>query len=153
MTANDAWSELTDLWPRFAHQSQYQQALVDSQAMYTARWQWGQYLEATCAIPGLYRGHCGICGQPADFRFTAGTGGPVNLREEMACTACGLNARVRAVLRLLVRHAPSGSAANIYLTEQTTQLYKFVRSAGPRSSAASISISPCASVWPCTSGI
>lgn len=119
-------------WPRFASQDQYQEALIEFESMYAARWQWGQHLEASCERSGCYRGYCGLCARGADFAFSAGTGGPVNLREEMFCSECGLNARLRVVLHCLRDACPPGSADRIYLTEQTTVLYKYVRDHWPR---------------------
>ena len=118
-------------WPRFANQAEYQTALAASEQMYAARWQWGQLLEATCDTPGRYRGYCGLCRQETEFVFTAGTGGPVNLREEMSCSRCQLNARIRVVLHLLQAFSLPGGPERIYLTEQTTRLYKFVRERWP----------------------
>lgn len=119
-------------WPRFESQAEYEAALERFQTRYAARWQWGQLLEASCTAPGRYPGYCSLCGRETDFNFTAGTGGAVNLREEMSCGKCGLNARIRVILHLLHEHVPPGDSARIYLTEQTTLLYKFVRERWPQ---------------------
>ena len=119
-------------WPRFASQAEYQAALAAPEQTYAARWQWGRFLEATCDTPGRYRGYCGLCRQETEFAFTAGTGNPVNLREEMSCSQCELNARIRVVLHLLQAFSPPGGPERIYLTEQATRLYKFVRERWPQ---------------------
>lgn len=134
MVPEDPAPDRTIHWPRFTSQAEYQKALQESESLYTARWQWGQYLEATCDRPGRYRGYCGLCRRQTVFGFTAGTGNPVNLREEMSCSQCELNARIRVVLHLLNAICPPGSPESIYLTEQTTRLYQFVRERWPQAS-------------------
>lgn len=118
-------------WLSFADQAQYLSAQNHQHETFKARWLWGQHLEAACADTGLYPGYCGVCGRATEFSFTVGSGGPVDLREEMDCGHCGLNARIRVVLHLLSRSAPPGDAARIYLTEQSTGLYRFVRANWP----------------------
>ncbi|TVS14139.1 MAG: class I SAM-dependent methyltransferase [Wenzhouxiangella sp.] len=131
MAAPEQGAGTASSWPRFANLAEYRSALTDQQEVFKARWLWGQHLEAACAGTGSYPGYCGVCGRATEFSFTAGSGGPVNLREEMACSQCALNARIRVVLHLLSRNAPPGNTARIYLTEQTTLLYKFVRAHWP----------------------
>jgi len=127
----DTAPDRTTRWPRFASQAEYQAALEADQSLYAARWQWGQWLAATCETPGRYGGHCRLCERETDFLFNPGPRGEVNLREELSCSQCALNARVRVVLHLLKRYALPGGPARVYLTEQTTHLYKFVRERWP----------------------
>ncbi len=122
-------SHRIDDWPRFATQAEYQKALTDFQARYAARWQWGQLMESVCSTPGRFPGFCSLCEKQTEFAFTPGA---ANLREEMTCASSNLNARIRVVLKLLKRFTPPGGPARIYLTEQTTHLYKFVRERWPQ---------------------
>ena len=122
-------SAITSEWLSFSSLDQYRSALQEREPLLAARWQWGQLLEATCAAPGRFPGFCSLCGKKTGFVFTVGT---VNLREEMVCSPCNLNARVRVVVQLLERFVPRGESARIYLTEQTTHLYKFVRERWPQ---------------------
>lgn len=122
----------TSSWMRFSDQTAYEHALTEQQSIFAARWQWGQLMQLTCSVPGRFAGCCGLCARETEFVFNVGVGGPVNLREELACSRCGLNARTRAVLHLLSDFAPPGDAKRIYLTEQTTFLYKFMRERWPQ---------------------
>lgn len=116
----------------FASFDDYQKALSDQSGVFAARWLWGEHLEAACNHTGRFNGYCGLCEVPASFTFSAGPGQPVNLREELQCDSCGLNARSRVVARMLKTHCPTGRSSAIYLTEQTTALYRFVRKHWPQ---------------------
>jgi len=77
-------------------------------------------------------GWCGLCGEPV--RFTGGAGDDAritNLREQMACTGCGLNARSRAALALLCEGLTLRTA-DIYLTEQASAAYVWLQAICPR---------------------
>lgn len=118
-------------WPRFSSLTEYRQALIDRQDVFAARWIWGQHLKAACNHHGRYPGYCSLCARETEFEFAADDGATVNLREEMQCAQCGLNARVRAILSCLKAIAAPGDPVQIYLTEQATPLYKFVREHWP----------------------
>ena len=115
-----------DGWFRFGSREDYLQSLEAEADVFAARWIWGQHLVASCAHQGRYAGYCGVCQRPADFSFSADAGEAVNLREELVCSHCGLSARIRVVLQMLMESHPIGDAARIYLTEQASLLYKFV---------------------------
>lgn len=97
-------------------------------------------------------GHCTACGRPARFGLPSlAAGRPTALREELVCTGCGLNARVRAAYALLEQalleqasptHAPPdravpdarspdqagpGRAARIYITEQASRNFVWLQ--------------------------
>jgi len=114
-------------WLRFSSRGEYLQALDAQQQVFAGRWLWGQHLSSVCGHSGYFRGFCSLCQQATDFQFSAAPGQEVNLREEMSCLSCGLNARVRALLGLLGNSDLVEDSSRIYMTEQTTLLYKFVR--------------------------
>lgn len=119
-------------WTSFESLTEYQAALAEREQQFSSRWQWGQLLQATCETAGSYSGYCGVCQRETDFTFSPTADGPINLREELACRHCGLNARVRAIVHLLSEATPPGTPASIYLTEQTTGLYQFVKARWPK---------------------
>ncbi|TVQ33206.1 MAG: methyltransferase domain-containing protein [Wenzhouxiangella sp.] len=114
---------------RFSSLDAYREALAERSEVFTARWLWGEHLEAACRHSGRYQGYCSLCARPAEFSFSAGSGEPVNLREELHCDGCGLSARARVVASLLKTDCPPERGHSIYLTEQTTSLYRFVKQA------------------------
>ncbi len=112
---------------RFSSLEAYREALVECSEVFTARWLWGEHLEAACRHSGRYPGYCSLCASSTEFSFSAGMGEPVNLREELRCRDCGLSARARVAASLLKRACPPESEAKVYLTEQTTALYRHIR--------------------------
>jgi SAM-dependent methyltransferase len=50
-----------------------------------------------------------------------------NWREQLVCPSCELNNRMRAALHLLARQSGLDRGSRIYLTEQTTPLFRWVR--------------------------
>ena len=90
-----------------------------------------QTLAATAtshAIDGI----CALCGTPQHFGLPSLAIGPaINPREELHCSGCGLNARVRAAFDLLQRLCPDGNAP-VYLTEQASAAYLWLRHRYPR---------------------
>lgn len=78
------------------------------------------------AIPGF----CSICAQQARFRFAPGTGDdPPNWRESLHCDRCGLFSRIRFSLDQLRRNRPL-EGTRVYITEQTTPVYAWLRRSG-----------------------
>ena len=82
-------------------------------------------------------GFCSICQRPVLFQvdyFAADTAGEVpipNWRERLLCPGCGLNNRMRAAIHILMPFLKSGSPPNIYIAEQTTPVYGWLRSRFP----------------------
>jgi SAM-dependent methyltransferase len=75
---------------------------------------------------------CALCGTPQSFALPSLVAGQaINPREELHCSGCGLNARVRAAFDLLQRLCPDGDA-RIYLTEQASAAYLWMRHRYPR---------------------
>jgi len=84
-------------------------------------------------------GACAVCNRPSWFNVgfmyscqTRSDGGPMpNWREHLDCVQCGFINRIRAALHAFrTRLAPSPDAA-IYITEQTTPLYRWLRERYP----------------------
>jgi SAM-dependent methyltransferase len=50
-----------------------------------------------------------------------------NWREHLVCPSCGLNNRMRAAVHLLARQSGLDRHSHIYVTEQTTPLFRWVR--------------------------
>ncbi len=85
----------------------------------------------------LVSGFCVVCQQPARFRVgyahgvDLGAGRRVpNWREQLTCTGCGLNNRMRAAVAFMLAQVESG--ASIYLTEQVTPLFRVLSGRRPR---------------------
>jgi SAM-dependent methyltransferase len=74
-------------------------------------------------------GTCYVCSRQVDFEVSFEHAYPVdgiltpNWRESLKCPSCGLNNRMRAVIHLLDQHL-GGLSGEVYITEQTTDLYK-----------------------------
>jgi len=115
---------------RFATKSEYGQSLRRREALFEARWLWGQRLRAATDNSGLYSGWCGLCERPAAFAYRAGHDGPIDLREELPCEHCGLSARVRVVMQMLRDCAPEPSAI-VYATEQATRAFQWIAQTYP----------------------
>jgi SAM-dependent methyltransferase len=78
-------------------------------------------------------GFCGVCCRPTRFRLGRDhyneTWG-YQFRESLSCDYCTFNARMRAALQYLdgLQLSPS---ARVYLTEQVTPLYRFIKAKFP----------------------
>jgi SAM-dependent methyltransferase len=82
---------------------------------------------ATTAIASTIARTCPLCATPQHFALPSlATGAAINPREELHCSGCGLNARMRAAFHLLQRVCPD-RAARIYLTEQVSAAYLWLR--------------------------
>lgn len=107
-----------------AHQAQHGER-------YNARWRFGQALSAL-APPDIWAGYCGLCEAMVRFAVPSlAQGREPNLREELVCERCGLNARVRAGLQIM-REAIGGDAgARIYITEQASTGFVWLQRKNP----------------------
>jgi glycosyltransferase involved in cell wall biosynthesis/SAM-dependent methyltransferase len=83
----------------------------------------------------LVDGHCAVCGQPSrfntSFMYTCETrsdGGPMpNWREHLDCLQCGFINRIRAAIHAFRSRLAPTPESRIYITEQTTPLYRWMR--------------------------
>jgi Methyltransferase domain len=78
------------------------------------------------------KGYCIACGRPRRFWTVALTPGldpsvVPNWREGMNCRGCRLNSRMRASIHLLLWALRPEPRCRIYLTEQITALYRWVK--------------------------
>lgn len=103
----------------FSNKTEYDECLLREQKVFEARWLWGLQLRDATANSGSFEGWCGICDLFTDFWYQTDPSTSIDLREEMACTICGLSARMRAALGIVLEVAPSREA-RIYSTEQAT---------------------------------
>jgi SAM-dependent methyltransferase len=87
----------------------------------------------------ITRGHCSVCGSTKGFvtnythavtRLHDDTLMP-NWREHMACRGCGFASRVRGVLHAWLTRVRPDENARIYVTEQVTGLYAWLRQRYP----------------------
>lgn len=83
-------------------------------------------------------GYCQPCGQPRELMVDYSNAYPVggvltpNWRERLVCPVCQLGSRKRAAAHIIEQMlAPAGASAQIYLTEQSTPLYRHLRASYP----------------------
>jgi hypothetical protein len=85
-----------------------------------------------------YNGYCYVCGTYVDFlvdfeHSNKGDGVLMpNWRESLFCPICHLNNRMRAAVHILDQEYHPNRRSNIYITEQTTALYKSFKQKFPR---------------------
>ena len=99
--------------------------------------------EASLIPPGAESFHldgwCAVCRRPSTFNVsfmyscsTRPDGGPMpNWREHLDCLECGFINRIRAGVHALEQRIAPAADARIYLTEQTTPLYRWLRERYP----------------------
>jgi SAM-dependent methyltransferase len=98
-------------------------------------------LELSPSRPGTFHtcGYCHVCAGPVRFmsdllysdgREVEGKRIP-NWRERLICEGCGLNNRVRAAIHYFEEVLRPSSQAHIYLTEQSTPLYRWLAAKYP----------------------
>jgi SAM-dependent methyltransferase len=88
--------------------------------------------------PQVVRGICQVCSGPSDFMVTMDWGGSIadglyhpNWREQLACTSCGLNNRLRLIGALLLDWLSNAPQASVYLMEQVTPIYRLLKTNFP----------------------
>lgn len=84
-------------------------------------------------------GFCAICGAPSTFKtsymysgssYDSGEKRP-NWREHLACNCCGFTMRLRAAMELFQSRVYQGAGSSIYITEQKTRLFKWLKELHP----------------------
>ena len=97
-----------------------------------ARWaarEQAWYDAGAAAFPGF----CAVCQESRAFaimrdaRTAAEAHARINWRETLTCPACGLNNRIRAVLHLVTGELGASPASRIYVAEQATPAYTWLR--------------------------
>lgn len=114
----------------FASKDEFDRYFQNHAQLFEARWLWGQRLRDVTARPGEYAGWCGLCCSATRFAFGGKTGDPVNLREEMHCERCELNARNRVALSMVLALA-GRREARVYSTEQASPAFRWLKRAFP----------------------
>jgi len=77
-----------------------------------------------------FNGYCYTCRTQVDFmvdfEYSSESYGVImpNWRERLVCPRCHLNNRMRAIVHVFNQECKPNRASNIYITEQTTALYK-----------------------------
>jgi tetratricopeptide (TPR) repeat protein len=80
-----------------------------------------------------FQGYCRVCNSSAQFLIDYRHSHPVqgtkipNWRERLLCPTCRLNNRMRSVIHLFLEECEPTQNSHIYLTEQVTPLYKYVK--------------------------
>jgi SAM-dependent methyltransferase len=80
-------------------------------------------------------GFCAICGHESKFNTSfmyayeaTEDGKPIpNWREHLDCVQCGFTNRLRASMHIFYQRLKPSSTASIYITEQTTALFKWLK--------------------------
>ena len=81
----------------------------------------------------IYNGYCYVCRGFVDFfvdfNYAYEVEGVLmpNWRERLVCPICHLNNRMRAVVHVFNLECLPNKSSNIYITEQTTPLYKLIK--------------------------
>ena len=113
-------------WLIFESKAEFDRFISSNTKLLQARWLFGQHLDAAFLSGGKYHGHCQLCKCFTAFSYQIIDGTP-DLRESFRCEACSLNARMRVVLGLLNKWQPDPDLPSIYITEQTTHAYRWLK--------------------------
>lgn len=89
-------------------------------------------LEEALATEVALDGRCQVCDREVGFQIFQPEDQPPNWRETLACPRCGLSNRVRNALELLHRFDQPGPDAKLYLTEERSSAYKWLKSQFPK---------------------
>ncbi|MGL5941363.1 MAG: class I SAM-dependent methyltransferase [Waterburya sp.] len=80
-----------------------------------------------------FQGYCRVCNTSAQFLIDYRHSHPVqgtkipNWRERLLCPKCRLNNRMRSAIHLFLEECNPTNNSHIYLTEQVTPLYKYLK--------------------------
>lgn len=114
----------------FESYSRWCSYLETSRERHNERWRFEQAF-AVLDPRDLWQGYCQLCDALVRFRLPAGDAGrEPNLREEVMCTGCRMNTRVRAGFALAADAVPDRNA-RIYLTEQASPNYIWLKQRFP----------------------
>ncbi len=127
----------TDDFPAASVRSveEYQRYSIDAIKQYPLRTAHEETLIPPGAVSFLLDGYCAVCHRPSKFNVsfmysceTRSDGGEMpNWREHLDCTQCGFINRIRAAIHVFQSQIKPSTDASIYLTEQTTPLYRWMR--------------------------
>lgn len=98
-------------------------------ARFRSQWEIGLRI-AEANGPGPWPGWCELCGSRSGMSLLdRAPGAMADLREGLVCGGCGLNARMRAALALLLEGL--GDSPALYVTEQATPAFLWLQSRFP----------------------
>lgn len=112
--------------PVFTSQEDWERRLECERSVYDARWRMEREFKALVRTQ-CWVGWCGLCGEASEY-LVARQDEPdsINLREELICTRCGINARVRVALEL-IRNRMDLRTSDVYLTEQASRPFVWLQ--------------------------
>ena len=124
MTDPDPYNPSAMELPRFAGIDEYVEYSRANERQLSSRWRIEQALPDALIPAHTFAGTCSFCQRRTTFALPSlERSESPNLREELVCATCGLNARVRAALSLLRNELDAVPTPVIYLTEQDSIAY------------------------------
>lgn len=117
---------------RFASKREYDAMLAERPELFEARWLTGQRLPLALTRSDGYDGWCAACGTATRFSFDLGADNTIDLREQMVCRACNLNARHRVSIGFLAELHPDAENTRVYVTEQASPAFRWIRAHYPQ---------------------
>ena len=116
---------------RFTSKREYDAMLAEQSQLFEARWLVGQRLPLALTQSDGYDGWCGACGASTRFSYDMRADNSVDLREQMVCRTCNLNARHRVSLGLLADLHPPSERTRVYVTEQASPAFRWIQARYP----------------------
>lgn len=111
----------------FDKQSEFEIFRSENSETMKTRWLVGQHLDELCRHSGRLPGWCPVCQTASHFRYAVLPDRSINLREDLACHQCQLNARVRCAIAHMESLLSSCDEPHIYITEQTSIVYRCLK--------------------------
>jgi hypothetical protein len=113
--------------------AEYQAHREQMQPVYEERWKFEKALQPKDQKAFKLAGFSYPAGQRVDFKadFEYSDGENVNWRERLVCPVTGLNNRLRAAVHIAETELGLSAGASLYITEQVTPLFDFLRGRYP----------------------
>jgi len=116
----------------FRYQSEFDHFVKEKGGVVVSRWLTERSFKYS-GVHGSIAGWSELIGGPTYYSFSiASDSEPVDLRDQLVCAHTGLSARIRFCASLALRLIDDPAVANVYLTEQCTIFYKWLRRQFPR---------------------
>lgn len=116
----------------FRSQSEFESFQRDKGGLAIARWLIDENLRSM-GVEGSFAGWSELIGSPTYYFFNVrAETTPIDLREQLVCAATGLSARARFGLTVAARLLGDPLKADVYVTEQATLAYRWIKSRYPR---------------------
>ncbi|MDT8408922.1 MAG: class I SAM-dependent methyltransferase [Wenzhouxiangellaceae bacterium] len=116
----------------FESKTEYDRYCASNPAVFPGLWQFEMLISELAASDRSFGGYCELCEQPARFGFERDADDFINFREQLACSRCALIARIRAIF-LMLRQLLPDPAARIFITEQASTAFAWLRARYPES--------------------